>query len=334
MRIRFIQHTAPAKRQGGYQWVEKGELNEELSILSSFMREIDWDALPGDYKGGLLVLPDQNIGIVFKRIKGLAAFDGRDKTTINGGYFYLTEAGNGINGYWNLPFFDDPAEENRNLEIIFNSSPDDYPAEMAEIKNVLLAEKATFLLVTRNASGVLTCKKVLSDEERQTVQSPRISQKLKTTVIPSQLSNIVHINKISIKKIFLIWLIGFIMGIGMKVYMNRFLPIEENYAICYLEIKPDEESSNDEVFITVNDQEVDKIIFQDESFCLNEKNITLAMQEKMIFKDSCIIRVSKKQFLLMSEKLFDIKIDNIKSCWQKGTISGYKYSVKWQSYHN
>lgn len=160
MKLKFIQYTSPQDKPGGYQWVERSGIGEPLETLNRYLRQIDWLQYEENSRCGILLLPDNNVGIAFKIIKGLSAHDGRTaKYTTNGAAFSLTEAKNeGINGIWTLPFLDDPAEKNRETEILFFSSHN--ANDCSNIDNAIDQEEETLFWISQNYNDTWKIEKL------------------------------------------------------------------------------------------------------------------------------------------------------------------------------
>ena len=153
MKLKFIQNTSPRNADNpGYRWTVKGSCTDEiLKQIDDYRSQISWVDTCG-YNGGIILLPKNGIGIVFRRFRSSQPdCVNRSKYMVNGLAFQLLEARTmGINGIWDLPCLSDDAEENLTPEYDFTPAPDDYPPEFAELKAALTAEKNCFFLLEKD----------------------------------------------------------------------------------------------------------------------------------------------------------------------------------------
>ena len=108
MRLEFIQNTSPRKTEApGYRWTVKGSCSDQiLTQIDDYRRLISWED-SWHYNGGIILLPKNGIGIVFRRFRSSQPdCVNRSKYMVNGLAFQLREARTmGINGIWDLPCF-------------------------------------------------------------------------------------------------------------------------------------------------------------------------------------------------------------------------------------
>lgn len=172
MKLKFIQYTSPQNKSGGYQWVERSGIGEPLEKLNSYLRKVDWLEYEENSRCGILILPDNNVGIIFKIIKGLSAYDKREaKHTTNGAVFSLAEAQlEGIDGIWRLPFLNDPAEENRQTVIFF--SPETELEECSCIRKAIIQNEESLFWIFQNSNASCKIEKLVSKTKPDTVKLP------------------------------------------------------------------------------------------------------------------------------------------------------------------
>ena len=168
MRLKFIQYTSPQSRPGGYQWLETAGYENILDKFENYLRNINWSEFSENYRGGICLFPGNGIGIVFRRIQGLLSFDKRNKTTTNGAVFLLQEAAQeGLNGIWDLPFLNDPSEENNAKEICFSPLQEPYNNPFGVFKRISDYRDDIAFVIFKESDGAWGIKKICFKKQEQ-----------------------------------------------------------------------------------------------------------------------------------------------------------------------
>ena len=210
------------------------------AILNEYLKKIDWTQFDAKFRGGLCLFPQNDIGIVFKIIKGLSAYDGRrEKFTTNGVVFSLSDAKrSGIGGIWKLPLLDDPAEDDRLLEIDFFPEPS--VGDFATIQESIVNAEETLFWFSIGRDNTLKVKKLFVFSQvdknvdletmgaRHSIKSTMGTEILNRQLTKSQFSKSITISK---KILGLCLILTLLLGVWIGYRMRS--RIAEEKGICF-----------------------------------------------------------------------------------------------------